>query len=74
MIDIWAQQKRQHKKMLSVVSTAQALLNGKTVMMIYPRHSLKLTPSLKLTHIEWLEPKQLESRACVFDEWGIDCD
>ncbi len=68
MIDIWAEQKRQYKKMLSVVSTAQTLNSGKTVMMINPRFSIKLTPEVNLTRIEWIEPKELISTTCVFDE------
>jgi len=70
MIDIY-EQNRQHKKMLSVVSTARALSEGKTVMIINPRFTLKLTPEFNQTCIEWVEPKQIEPKACVFDEWGI---
>ena len=71
MIDIWAEQKRRNKKMLSVVSTARALHEGKTVMILNPRYSLKLTPELNQTRIEWVEPKQIKPKSCVFDEWGI---
>lgn len=63
MIDLWAQQKRQLKKMISVVSTSRALNEGKTVMMVNPNYSLKLTPETNKTLIEWVKPKQLESRA-----------
>lgn len=72
MINIWSEQKRQHKKIFSIVSTAQALNSGKTVMMINPKFSLKLTPEDNQTRIEWVKPKQLESRACIFDEWGME--